>query len=87
MTRQPVAVPVLPARMELLALVCKMRRDIDEQQLARVLDDERYRHLGWRRIGMETCRVAFNGELELRDLRAALDAAARIHQHRRKDTP
>jgi len=86
MTRRPAAVPVLPARMELLALVARMRRDIDEQQLARVLDDEKYRPLGWKRIGMETCRMAFNGGLELRDLRNALDNAALIHQHRpRKD--
>lgn len=88
MTRQPTPVPVLSARTELLAMVRKMRRDLDEDALARVIDDEKYRHLGWKRIGLETCRVAFNGLLELRDLRNALDAAALIHQHRpRKDQP
>lgn len=86
MARQPTPVPVLSARAELLALVTRMRRDIDAQQLAGVLDDEKYRGLRFARICAETVRMACNGTSELRDLRNALDAAARIHQHRpRKD--
>lgn len=77
--RRPTPVPVLHARAELLAMVAKMRRDILHDDLARILDDEKYRHLGWARICSETCRVACNGLLELRDLRTALDNAARIH--------
>lgn len=68
---------VQPARRELLALAAVARPDLDPDQLANVLADEKYRALGHARVQAEAARMLFNLG-DLRDLRHALDSATKV---------